>query len=55
MSVNLILTYIMILVGTVFLIVSFIFPSEIRIGSPVASLIIALIFYVFYKRENKET
>lgn len=53
MSVNLILTYVMVIVAAAFLIFIFIFPSEIKIGSFVASLIIALIFYRLYKKENK--
>lgn len=53
MNLNLVLTYVMITVAFVFLILSFIFPSEIRIGSFVASLIIALVFYSFYKKKKK--
>lgn len=52
MNLNFILTYVMIIVAFVFLILSFVFPSEIRIGSFIASLIIALIFYSFYKKKS---
>ncbi|MGE6370869.1 hypothetical protein ACQKDD_17105 [Planococcus kocurii] len=53
MNVSLLLSIVMVLVGTVFLISSFLFPSEIQIGASVASLIIAVLFYIQYKRQKK--
>ncbi len=53
MNVSLLLSIVMVIVGTVFLILSFLFPGEIQIGAFVASLIIAAVFYIQYKRQKK--
>lgn len=53
MNVNLLLTIVMVIVGMAFLILSILFPSEIGIGAFAASLIIAAIFYIQHKRQNK--
>lgn len=53
MNVSLLLSIVMVMVGIVFLILSFLFPSEIEIGAFVASLLIATVFYIQYKRQKK--
>lgn len=54
MNISLLLSIVMVIVGVVFLILSFLFPSEIQIGAFVASLIIAAVFYIQYKRQKKK-
>ncbi|MEK3800438.1 hypothetical protein MHI18_19745 [Peribacillus sp. FSL H8-0477] len=54
MNISLLLSIVMVIVGMVFLILSFLFPSKIQIGAFVASLIIAAVFYMQYKRQKKK-
>lgn len=53
-SPNRILSLVILLIGITFLILSFLFPSEIQIGAFIACLFISLLFYVLYKREKPE-
>lgn len=53
MNVSLLLSIVMVIVGMFFLILSFLFPSEFQIGAFAASLIIAVGFYIQYKRQKK--
>ncbi|MGE6412566.1 hypothetical protein ACQKDD_00175 [Planococcus kocurii] len=53
MNVSLLLSIVMVIVGMFFLILSLLFLGEIQIGAFVASLIIAIIFYIQYKRQKK--
>ncbi len=52
MNINLILSVVMLFIGLIFLILSFIFPSEIRIGSFIVSLLLSFYFYSVYKRDK---
>ena len=52
MNVNVILSVVMLFIGLIFLILSFIFPSEIRIGSFIVSLLLSFYFYALYKRDK---
>lgn len=52
MNVNVILSVVMLFIGLIFLILSFIFPSEIRIGSFIVSLLLSFYFYSLYKRDK---
>lgn len=54
MNISLLLSIVMVIIGVVFLILSFLFSSEIQIGAFVASLIIAAVFYIQYKRKKKK-
>lgn len=53
MNIHLLLSILMVIVGVVFLILSFIFPGEIKIGACIASLILAAIFYFQHKKQSK--
>ena len=52
MNISLLLSFVMLFVGVVFLVLSFLFSDEIQIGTFIASLAIAAIFYAFSKRHN---
>lgn len=52
MNVHIILSVVMLFIGLIFLILSFIFPSEIRIGSFIVSLLLSFYFYSHYKRDK---
>ncbi|AXJ13173.1 hypothetical protein Sp14A_12590 [Streptococcus pluranimalium] len=52
MNINLILSVVMLFIGLIFLILSFIFPSEIRIGSFIVSSLLSFYFYSLYKRDK---
>ncbi|MDQ0429444.1 hypothetical protein QOZ98_002272 [Planomicrobium stackebrandtii] len=54
MSANLLLSIVMIVVGVVFLILSFLFPDEITIGAFIASLAIAAFFYGLHKKQKNQ-
>lgn len=53
MNIHLLLSILMVIVGVVFLILSFVFPSEIKIGACIASLILAAIFYFQHKKQSE--
>lgn len=54
MNVNLLMSIVMVIVGVVLLILSFLFPGEITIGSFVASLAIAAFFYALHKKQKNK-
>lgn len=52
MNANLLLSIVMVAVGVAFLILSFLFPTEITIGAFIASVIIAAFFYGLHNKQK---